>query len=251
MRATAAAAPGRSVSAYHQHRPGPPLPARQLQRSGPRPRPVSTAAAGNPHRSDHFHSKKSHAAHADHPFRLQPCTPAPGQADEPRWPVLSLAQPGRRFPGDGLPIGVLGASLTEPRRSASSSVRGPSVVTTAAVMAPGGQRAGLVQQHDLWDRSGPPPAPRALLTPMPSSAPRPTVGQQGHRGGQAERARAGHQRARPPPLSPAAAPPAPAPSQNPSVTAARVITRGTKTAAIRSASRWAEALVPGLRRSAG
>ena len=84
---------------------------------------------------------------------------------------------------------------------------------------------------------------RALLTRMPSSAPRPTAASRAvgvarpSAHGQATTSTATA-------ALPAAIPASPAPSQKPRVTTARLITHGTKIAAIRSASRCADALVP-------
>ena len=83
---------------------------------------------------------------------------------------------------------------------------------------------------------------RALLTRMPSSAPRPTAATSAV--GVARPSAHGQATTRTATAAlQAEAAGRPAPSQNPRVATARAITHGTKTAAIRSASRWAFALV--------
>ena len=116
----------------------------------------------------------------------------------------------------------------------------PSVVIDCSRMAPVVSVPVLSSTTTCTARAA--SSARALLTPMPSSAPRPTAASRAI--GVARPSAHGQATTRTATAArPAAVPPTPAPSQNPRVTAARVITHGTKMAAIRSASRCVEALV--------
>src|SRR5208337_1582354 len=138
-------------------------------------------------------------------------------------------------------MGCSEPSSTAPASRSTSSSAGPAVTTLCTVITPV-VRVPVLSRTTARTRPADSSA-WALLTRMPSSAPRPTAASRAV--GVASPSAHGHATTSTATAAlQAAAAGRPAPSQKPSVAVARAITHGTNTAAIWSASRCALALVP-------
>ena len=239
MRATATAAVGRSRSATTMAaRACPSQPASTAVRPlSPAASTASRSMAGTS-RDSSVNSWRLPTVTTRSPAR--PRTPAPSRTVNS---VTDGRPPNRAAASRAIawPMGCSDASSTAPASSSASfsSVPGE-VLTPTTFMTPSVRVPVLSSTTTRIRRAG--SSARAPLTRMPSSAPRPTAATSAV--GVARPSAHGQATTRTATAAlQAAAADTPAPSQKPSVAQARLITQGTKTAAIRSARRCALALL--------